>query len=405
MILMRQHPISLILSLLLVNQLTANQAQAVKAPSFPVPPCAKGEKREYLPDESRPLWVACRDKQGLYQGVILQTTGGGEFIRIASVKNSERDGREIRSGATNTLEERTYKNGHLDGPSFIFSSMQVLGRILPKAPTDKDWAQYTNPPATSILKPMLANAEPASTLQFSNGRLLRAQYDKKDYHFHPTKDGRNFVLDHPDMRGMFFVDPEPMWTMSPHDLKADLIPGFGSCKKYDGPIGRFGRHYDHMLFKREPKEKTQLQNLAEIRERFLSFCTPQDLRDHLGVLECPPALPSPISGRFCVFPISDQLRTPYQPKYYDFDATLGRSPEELNLLFKKFGIVKFVSDYKATDIEILFSPKILVTVKKTSQGLLYRADELDPKTKKRIVPVDSEESNQHWWEWHPVPGF
>ena len=403
MILMRHSLLPLVFGLFSVNLLTVDQANSAPPP-IPVPPCAKNEKREFLPDETKPLWIGCKDPQGLYQGILIQLSGQGEYLRIANVKDSERNGREIRPGTTNTLEERTYINGHLDGPTFIYPSQQILGRIFPKNPEPKDWAQFQTPPPTSILKPLLKNIEPTSTLKFTGGRLLRAQYDKKDYHFHPMKDGRNFALDHPDMKGMFFVDPEPMWFMSPNDLKMDLIPGFGSCKRYAGPSGRFARHYDHYQFKRESSEKKQLENLSEIRDRFLNFCVPQDLLDHLGVLECPPALPSPILGRMCYLPISDQLKLPYKPKYYNFDYSLGRSPEELNALFKKFGLMKFASDFKAKQIEITFSPKVLVTVKKSSQGMMFRADETDPKTRKRIVPLDDSAAAQ-WWVWRNVPGF
>ncbi|NDD65766.1 MAG: hypothetical protein EBZ36_17590, partial [Acidobacteria bacterium] len=123
-----------------------------------------------------------------------------------------------------------------------------------------------------------------------------------------------------------FIDPEPLWDLSPSDLKTALGPGFGSCRKYAGPLIRYGRHYDVILFKRLPSEKKQQERLAEIRERFIRFCVPADLLEGLGKLECSPQLPGTLPAVPCLIPVSDQAKIPYAPKHFKFENSLGYPP-------------------------------------------------------------------------------
>ncbi len=373
------------------------------AATLQIPPCPEGSEREYIPNSKRPLWASCRDEQGLYNGLLIQFSTQTEVIRIASMKGSLRDGREIRFGVTGTLEERTYKGGHLDGPSYLFKSEVPLGRVFPASATQQDWQKFTTPPKESMLKAWL-KVEPFSTTEYSNGRLTRLQFDKKDYQFRASKEGRIFSVNHPEMKGLFFLDPEALWDLNAADTKAILKMGFGSCKKYDGPLGRYGRHYDVLLFKRELVERKHLDKLKEIRDRLIQFCVPEDLRSQLGVLECPPHLPSLFPQNFCLLSISDQLHIPYEPKYFTFEFTMGRSPEEIFELFKKTKVLEFMSKPDEMEKVIALSPQIALALKKTSRGLMYKLLEKDKSGRLKAKHAGADDSKD-WWEWRHAPGF
>ncbi len=391
-----------ILLIIVANVLTITSSQAGRTE---IPPCPVNTERNFLPDANRPVWAACKDQNGLYQGLVIQFSGQTEILRIAGIKDSLREGREIRFGAPGTLEERTFKNGHLEGKSFVFKSDSTLGKLLPAKTTAQDWQNFSTPPKESILKPWV-KVEPSSTVEFSNGRITRLQFADKDYQFRIEKDQRIFAVNHPEMKGGFFIDPEALWLLNAADTKAALLPGFGSCKKYSGPIGRFGRHYDHMLFKREVNEVKFTKALKVIRDRFIEFCVPADLMANLGTLECPPQLPTTFAATHCLIPISDQMRIPYQPKYFVFEFTMGHSPEEVHEVFKQNGLPKFVSDFSSVENVLKLSPAVAIQIKRTGNGILFRPLEKDKdgriKIKKDTGPADK---STDWWEWHIVPGF
>lgn len=203
------------------------------------------------------------------------------------------------------------------------------------------------------------------------------------------------------MKGnMFFIDPMPMWNLSSDDMKRVLLPGFGSCKKYSGPISRFYRHYDHLIYVRQPSEVKHLTNLIEIRKRFINFCVPTDITEHLGALECPPQLPEMLSPNHCLVPISDQIKIPYQPKYFKFDYTAGKSPEDFVKLFGEDNILAFMVDPERNFINKFIPPKTLIVVKKSQKKLLFRVFAEHPKSTMQGKDLEDTE----WWEWHPFPG-
>ncbi len=359
-----------------------------------IPPCPEGTERRFHPSPKRPAWATCKDQNGLYQGLLIQFSSQSEIIRIASVKNSLRNGREIRFGAPGTLEERNFRDGHLDGPGFIFRSDAPLGRFFPKSATTGDWAKFSTPPEGSILKDWIGS-EPKSRFQFQSGRLSGLSFGDRSYQFRIGKEGRIHALNHPEMRGGFFVDPEALWDLSPSDLHAALMPGFGSCKKYSGPIGRFTRHYDSLLFKKLPTEKKHQERLSEIRDRFIDFCVPKDLQENLGKMECPPQLPSRFPPGFCLLPISDRLRIPYEPKYFKYDFSLGHSPEEVVLSLRKAGIDGFLSSLEETEKTLSLPEDVSIRLKKTPDGLKFRT----------LRKKDSVDTKGAWWEWHRIPGL
>ncbi len=192
-----------------------------------------------------------------------------------------------------------------------------------------------------------------------------------------------------------------MWNLSSDDIRRVILPGFGSCKKYSGPISRFGRHYDHLLYVREPSEAKHIQNLSEIRRRFIEFCVPKDLMEHLGVLECPPQLPKMMKPNPCLVPVSDQLKIPYQPKYFKFELSMGKSPEEFRELFGKDKILTFMSDPETSFISLFIPPKTMIIVKKTERQIKYRIFP-EHATTNKVTGKDLED--KEWWEWHPFPG-
>jgi hypothetical protein len=370
--------------------------------AIPIPPCPEGSEREFIPNRERPLWASCRDQRGLYQGLIFQFSSQTEIIRIAGMKNSERHGREIRFGVPGTLEERNYRNGHLDGPSFIFTSQAPLGRSMPKALTREDWEKFSTHPAESILKPWL-NTEPLSSLEFLDGRLSRARFGDQDYRFKTSKEGKIHSLNHPEMKGLFFLDPEPLWDMNAADTKSLLKLGFGSCKKYDGPLGRYGRHYDVLLYKREVNERKHLARLNEMRERLVSFCVPKDLREHLGVLECPPLLPGNFPANHCRLGISDRLHVAYEPRYFTFEFSLGRKPEEIHELMKKKGVLEFASRPDELEKTLMLSDSAAVMLKKTQTGILFKFYEKGKDGK--FIFKNAGDDPKSWWDWRHLPGF
>jgi hypothetical protein len=377
---------------------------AFSAGKLQIPPCPAGSERIFMPDEHNPTWAACKDEGGLYQGLLIQLTGQQEIMRVAGVKNSLREGREMRFGLSGTLEERNFKAGHLNGKSFIFSSNATLARAFPAKATFTDWQVFSQNSDTSELKVWLKQ-EPETTIEFVDGRLSHLQFANGDYHFKISKDGRMFALDHKEMKNLFFIDPEPLWSLNAADLKLALLPGFGSCKKYSGPIGRFGRHYDHLLYRREPSEKKHLDILNEIRDRFINFCVPEDIRTHLGRLECPPQLPSTTPPQYCSIPVSDQLHIPYEPKYFSYEFTLGRAPDVLHEIFHEHGMDKFASSYTSFEDILKVTEKVPIQVKRTPNGIVFRPLERDKLGRIKIKKSSPGEGNKDWYEWKRVPGY
>ena len=364
------------------------------------PECPVGSQKTFIPDEAKPLWIACRDKALLYQGYLVQLSPQGEILRMAAVKNSLRNGKEIRFGKTGFLEERNYIKGHLTEDSYVFKSDSILGRVIPKTFSVKDWQSFDNVKPPSILGQWL-NSAPFSIIHFENGRMNRIRFEKADYQFEISPEGRIFSKNHPEMKGMFFIDPIPMWNLSSDDIRRAILPGFGSCKKYSGPISRFGRHYDHLLYVRERSEAKHQQTLDEIRTRFIKFCVPDDLMAHLGMLECAPQLPKMIMPKPCLIPVSDQLKIPYQPKYFKFDLMLGKSPEEFIELFGKDKILTFMSDPNSSFISLFIPPKTMIIVMKSQKQIKYRIMK-DHSSSRNVMGKDLEDKD--WWDWHPFPG-
>ena len=269
-----------------------------------------------------------------------------------------------------------------------------MGRLIPKTLTSKDWQLFLAPSNHSFLKDWVKTT-PYSVIDFSNGRLSQAFYKNKLYHFKIAPDGRIFALDHPEIKKNPLVDPEALWVLNSDDLKKALLPGFGSCVKYAGPIGRFTRNYDHLLYKRESNEKKHLEKLKQMRDRFIAFCFPEDLKENLGVLECPPHLPSTRPPHPCLLSYSDQIRIPYEPKYFKFEFTLKKSPEDFLAYLNQSGFKQFQSN-AGSDLEILKAPDgRKIQVKKVARTTQYRVLEEDAKA----VPEERD-----WWTWHDVPG-
>ncbi|NDG83807.1 MAG: hypothetical protein EBX52_02070 [Proteobacteria bacterium] len=400
MILMRLVDKWLETSCFLVTLLTSAGSLAARVE---IPPCPEGTERHFDPPGTHPAWASCKDRNGLYQGLLIQFSGQSEVIRVAAVRNSLRHGKEIRFGHPGTLEERTFQNGHLEGPSFIHASEVPFGRVFPKNATTEDWAKFALTSGESILKPWI-RTEPLSTIEFKAGRLSRMLSGKKDYHFSTGNDGRIMALDHPEMKGGFFIDPEPLWDLAASDLKTALTAGFGSCKKYAGPLIRYGRHYDVILFKRLPSEKKQQERLEEIRERFIRFCVPKDLLDGLGKLECGPQLPGTLPPHLCLIPISDQSRIPYDPKYFKYENSLGYPPGDIRTMLEKIGLIPFLSDASKTEEIFSITKSVQIRLKKSPDGLKYRVLKKDAKGR-ILVNKDDPEGEKDWYEWKRVPGL
>lgn len=396
----------------IVMLLTANAAQAAK--KVDVPPCPENTQRVFQPSNTQPLWTGCIDKNGLYQGLLVQFSNQTEIVRIANVKNSLRNGKEIRAGAVGTFEERHFSDGHLQGASFLFRNVAQLHQLLPKPLTAADWLSFRQYGDQSLFKAW-TKTEPFSTITYDNGRIVRFQAtrtveNKKthrpeivptDWRFKVAPDGRTMAINHPEMKNLFFVDPEALWYLTAADLKNALVPGFGSCKQYDGPIGRFGRHYDHLLYKRESSETKHVAKLKEIRDRFFNFCVPEDIRENMGTLECPPQLPSPRAPTLCSLPLSDQAKIPYQPKFFKFEFTMKKTPAEFQKLLEDHGLIQFISSYeKAVDTLDLGGRnknEEKISVKKTSRGIRWKPYNVN--ASKKI------EDDKDWWEWQGIPGY
>lgn len=368
--------------------------------SLKFPKCPFESQKFYFPESNKPLWIGCRDKKKLYQGYLVQLSTQGEVLRISGVKNSLRHGKEIRFGNRGYMEERSYIDGQLTEDSLIFKTDTVLARVMPKEMSPQDWQAFDDIKSPSILSAWLKQ-EPVSVIHFENGRMSRLRFDKKEYNFKVTPEGRMMAKNHPDMKGLFFVDTLPMWNLGSDDIRRLLLPGFGSCKKYSGPIGRFGRHYDHLLYVRQSSEAKYIANLAEIRKRFIDFCVPKDIIEHLGVLECPPQLPKMMSPDHCLIPVSTQLKIPYQPKYFTFEYSAGKSPEEFMALFGKEKLLSFMSDPDKAFISLFIPPKTMIIVKKTEKKIKYRV--LPEHTKSPNV-LDKDLEDKNWWEWRAFPG-
>lgn len=381
-----------------VIKMTTSQAAVEK---ITLPPCPINTKQVFYPNEFSPRWEACQDSQGLLQGFLAQYTLQQEIIRLAYLKNSKRHGMEIRAGRPGTLEERRYLNGHLDGYSFIFKTDTLLARVLPKPMSQEHWLRFSNPTSdafkdSSFLQTLIKTV-PISKNYYTQGRITQVQYEKLNYQFTISPDERIYATNHPEMKKLFFTDPEPLWSLDADDLKAALLQGFGSCKKYSAPISRYTRYYDSLLYRRESSEKKYLTKLQEMRDRFLNYCIPKDLTQALGVLECPPQLPSPRPEHLCATALSDQLRIPYQPKYFKFKLTEGYSPEALTQLLESKGLYRFLSNYDQDLWDIQLNAKLSAQVKKTYRGLLF----------KTIKTKDAPKTGftQDWWTWQPIPGF
>jgi hypothetical protein len=391
--------------LCMINVSILTLSSAARAAKIEIPPCPPETQRIFMPSAAKPVWTGCKDKKGLYQGLLIQFSNQTEILRVAGIKNSLRNGKEIRYGLTGQLEERHYLNGHLEKSSFVFKSDSTLGRLMPKPMTAKDWAAFNEPSDVSVLKWWLKH-DPESTTQFENGRLVRLQYGSIDYKFKITPEGRILPTNHPELKkvkGMFFVDPEPLWLLNADDMKKALLPGFGSCKKYSGPIGRYTRYYDHYLFKREASESKQLLQLMTIRERLIKFCVPEDIFAHLGTIECPPQLPTTRTPHFCAIPISDRLHLPYQPKYFKNEFTFERTPEEFLSIAVQNGLLQFAGDFEKRWDVLKLSPEIQIVVKKSSRGIVFKMVKKDAKGK--LVVQEPSENDKAWWEWTPMPGF
>jgi hypothetical protein len=394
----------------LVILLTANQTFASKVD---LPPCPDQSQRVFYPSAEQPLWAACQDKAGRFQGLLVRYSNQNQIIRIAHLKNSLRHGKEIRAGAPGTYEERHYVDGHLQASSFLFKSPAQLYQLLPTPMTKQDWDAFKQPSDQSLFTAW-TRIEPYSVITFESGRLVRLQatrnnedpktgkitVSKTDYRFKVSPDGRMMAQNHPEMKDLFFTDPEALWVLNASDLKAALTPGFGSCKKYAGPIGRFGRHYDHLLFRRESSETTHVEKMKEIRDRFFNFCVPEDIRENIGTLECPPQMPTLRLPTLCFLPLSDQAKLPYHPRFFKFEFTRNKTPGEFQKLFLDHGLTEFVSDFsKETDVLDLGGAgknTDKVTVRKTPRGIRWRPYKVSTKTV---------EQDKDWWEWHGIPGY
>ena len=142
--------IKLTLCIFIVSALTI---AANTVPKLNIPPCPSETQRVFYPDAFKPHWTGCKDSRGLYQGLILQFSNLTEVLRIASVKDSLRNGKEIRFGQSGTMEERSYHEGHLQGHSYLFKTEAVLGRIMPKPMKLDEWNLFledgTHPTAES----------------------------------------------------------------------------------------------------------------------------------------------------------------------------------------------------------------------------------------------------------------
>ncbi len=170
-----------------------------------IPPCPSGSQKTFVPDAIKPIWISCRDKKLQYQGHLIQLSMQGEVLRISGIKNSLRHGKELRFGASGFLEERSYLDGHLTQNSYIYKSESVLARVMPKMLNPSDWQAIDDVSSPSILGIWLKQ-QPYSTVQFERGRITRIRFDKSDYHFEITPEGRMMAKDHPEMKGLF------LWT-------------------------------------------------------------------------------------------------------------------------------------------------------------------------------------------------
>ncbi len=391
------------ITLILYTAISSYAAVPEKLPNgLEIPPCPQGSQRFNMPNPQKPLWVGCKDQRGLFQGLLFQFSIQGEMVRVASVRDSNRHGREIRFGDTGHLEDRGYHDGHLQGESQVYRSDLVLQRVLPKTMQSKDWLPLIDWKMVGVLGQWL-KAEPASVVTFDQGRMVRLRFASKDYRFSVTRDGRILSLNHPEMKQQqYFIDPSAIWNLGADDLKKAILPGFGSCKKYSGPIGRFGRHYDHLMYNRQVSETKHRDELAEIRERFLRFCVPEDVRQNLGVVECPPQLPGMVASGKCLLPISDQLKIPYHPKFFKYEFGVKFDPATFIGALDPVALRVFMATPDRDQLSKFFPPKTLVVIKKKGNRLVAR---IFSDRKPGVKPGPSDLEDRNWWEWHTLPGF
>ena len=316
---------------------------------------------------------------------------------MAAVKDSLRNGKEIRFGKKGVLEERNFLEGHLHGTSYLFRTDNIVGRLTPKTWTSKDWLQFSNPSDASYLKAWL-NQEAFSTIIFDHGRMRQITSGGKTHRFKISPDGRIFAIDYPGMTNTPLIDPEALWSLNADDLKHALEPGFGTCPKYSGPLGRFGRNYDHLLYKRESNIDKHLVKLKEMRDRFVEFCFPTELKDALGTLECPPQFPSSRAPKLCVLNYSDRAKIPYDPKYFKFELTQKKTPEEFLGYFYQAGFLAFMSKPSSDETTLKGPDGLSYLVKKTGRGVIYRV--IDQAFRDAKSGQDTE-----WWLWRDIPGY
>jgi hypothetical protein len=356
-------------------------------------PCPSGSTHFQFPSGSNPTWLGCKDTQGLYQGWLIQTTNQGQILRLAQIKNSLRDGIEWRPGLPQTLEMRTFKNGHLEGISRIYSSEKRLQDFLPD-PLEPLFFQ-------SIGKFTLPE-KPISEMQFQAGRVVSLKSADRSFSLKLDSSGRSSGTIGKDSIQWF--DPEALFLLSPADAKAALVPGFGSCKKYAGPIGRYTRHLDELYFKREMKEKTHREKERLIRSRFLDFCFPGEMKTALGKLECPPALPSSVPAHTCELGISDEITLPFHPKFFTFENTFGQSPSTLREWFIKAGILKELSHPEQNEFRLELSTQYRAQIRRTPEGTFFQLYEKTPRGT-WLLKKNERDPEDAWWTWHRIPGL
>ena len=114
------------------------------------------------------------------------------------------------------------------------------------------------------------------------------------------------------------------------------------------------------------------------------------------MIECAPQLPTTRSAKLCPLAVSDRLKIPYEPKYFKYEFTFGRSPEEFLSILLQNGFLKFMSSFEAESEDLKLSPQVKIQVKKTSHGVVFRP--IDQKVK---TVVD----DKTWWVWQGVPGY
>ncbi len=332
-----------------------------------VPLCPEGTQRYDYPNASQPLWVGCKDKNGLFQGLLFQFSNQKEIVRIAHVKNSLRHGKEIRPGAANSQEERHYFEGHLSGRQYIFKTYQILERVLPASLDKKTWDRFSLTDDESLFEPWVGNA-PQTILKAQNGRIETL----------------------PDTAW----NPLALLALSGKDLRLPMALGYGTCKKYSAPPGRFARHreaIEHRHPSTEAKFKTEIT--AQFT-RFFKLCIDEKNTQNLGVLECPAALPSNRPSPPCPMAFSTRLELPFESKKLNFERTLGLAPADFVQHLRDAGLMKFLGDPEQTDARLTLKTGKKLELKRTGDGVFFREYQTGPNAPAKNA----------WWTWTPVPG-